>query len=171
MKRLFTISMVLIFSFVAISGPQKEDTYAMLKAVYIYNFTKNFDWPEKFKSGPFIIGVLGESNIYDELTSKYSTKSVGKQKIEIKKFSNLSEVDYCHILFVSEGKSTATSSLAKQNTGTLIISEKSGFLQQGGVVNFVVVNSKLEFELSKTNASKYNLSVGSQLQNLAMSVE
>jgi D-alanyl-lipoteichoic acid acyltransferase DltB (MBOAT superfamily) len=172
MKKSLLIVLVMIFSFVGSSGPQKEDTYAMFKAMYIYNFTKNFDWPEQYKSGPFIIGVLGESNIYEQLSSKYATKSVGIQQIQVINFKKPEDIEFCHILFVTEDQSNnIPPSLTKNNTGTLVVTEKQGLLKQGVVVNFVIVNSKLEFELSKTNASRYNLSVGNQLQNLAMSVE
>jgi hypothetical protein len=36
-----------------------------LKAVFVYNFTRYLDWPQK--SGNFVILVLGRSPIYAEL--------------------------------------------------------------------------------------------------------
>ena len=53
---------------------QTKDTRAVLKALYIYNFATLTDWPSDYKSGDFVIGVLGESSVFDELQKKYRGK-------------------------------------------------------------------------------------------------
>ena len=42
----------------------QEEKYIGL---FVYNFTKYFDWPIEAKTGDFTIQVLGHKSVYDEL--------------------------------------------------------------------------------------------------------
>jgi len=145
-----------------------------IKATFLYNFTKYIDWPEKYKEGNFVIGVLGTSTFYNDLTTLLSTKTVGNQKFEIKSYTNVESVaGVCHILFVPIENSAMLPDILKKMKGksTLIVTEKSGLAKQGSAINFVVENNKQRFELNKSNIEKYNLKVSSTLEALAVKVE
>lgn len=145
-----------------------------LKASFIYNFTKYIDWPEKYKEGNFVIGVLGTSSFYNDLTTLLNTKTVGSQRFEIKSFTNAESVSgIVHILFVPVENSSMLPDIVKKMKGksTLVVTEKAGLAKQGSAINFVVENNKQRFELNKTNLAKYNLKVSSQLMALAIAVE
>lgn len=147
---------------------------AKLKASYIYNFTKYINWPEKYKEGNFVIGVLGTSTFYNDLTALLSTKTVGSQKFEIKSFTAAQSVSgICHILFVPAENSGMLPDVLKKMKGksTLIVTEKPGLAKQGSAINFVVENNKQKFELNKSNIEKYSLKVSSTLTSLAIPVE
>ncbi len=155
-------------------GPDPNNSNAKIKATFIYNFTKYIDWPEKYKEGNFVIGVLGTSSFYNDLTALLSTKSVGKQTFEIKSYSNSESITgVCHILFITADNSAMLPSVIKQMKGksTLIVTEKSGMAKQGSGINFVVENNKQRFELNKSNIEKYNLKVSSTLASLAIAIE
>ena len=152
---------------------QVKDTRSVVKALYLYTFATLIDWPEDYRKGAFIIGVLGtKTDVYDELNSKYSGKSIGSQEIIIKKFATRSEIDKAHILFLSEEKSDQISALSSQfkSKSTLLVTEKEGYLSKGAVINFVLDGSKQAYEVSKTNAKKYNLTIASKLTSLAYKV-
>ena len=147
---------------------------AKLKASYIYNFTKYINWPDKYKEGNFVIGVLGTSTFYNDLTALLSTKTVGSQKFEIKSFTSAESVSgICHILFVPVENSSMLPDVLKKMKGksTLIVTEKPGLAKQGSAINFVVENNKQKFELNKSNIEKYSLKVSSTLTSLAIAVE
>ena len=152
---------------------QVKDTRSVVKALYLYTFATLIDWPEDYRKGAFIIGVLGtKTDVYDELNSKYSGKSIGSQEIIIKKFATRSEIDKAHILFLSEEKSDQISALSSQfkSKSTLLVTEKEGYLSKGAVINFALDGSKQAYEVSKTNAKKYNLTIASKLTSLAYKV-
>lgn len=145
-----------------------------IKATFIYNFTKYIDWPEKYKEGNFVIGVLGTTSFYNDLTALLTKKSVGKQIFEIKSYTNIESITgNCHILFIPADHSAQMADVLKKLKGksTLIVTEKSGLAKQGSGINFVVENNKQRFELNKTNIEKYDLKVSSTLASLAIAVE
>lgn len=148
---------------------QDRDTRSRFQALYIYNFTTLVDWPKEFKTGNFKIGVFGETNLYNDLSDKYTNKLVGSQAIKVIKYSKTSEIDDCHILFIAKEKSDNVAELARKykSKSTLIITEKEKMLKEGAIINFIVKNNKVAYEVSKGNAAKHKLTLGSQLLNLA----
>lgn len=154
------------------SEPQLKDsdTNAILKASYIYNFAKMIDWPSTEKEGNFIIGIYGKSTVYEELIKKYATKNIGNQKIEIKKLSSSPESSNIDLLYITKDKADEISSVLKslKNEPILVITETEGALGKGSIINFIIVENQLKFELNLKEADKRKLTVGSRLKDLAL---
>ena len=151
---------------------QKEDTQAKVKAVYIYGFTKYFEWTNN-KDGNFTITILGENtNLTNELSNIAKTKSVGAQKIEVNSYQTIGELEKPNILYITPDKSNLLAdALSKfKGKGVLIITEKQGLAKVGSTINFIVEENKQKFELNKIAASKAGLNVGAGIEKLAVSV-
>ncbi len=150
------------------------DPNAKVKAVFLYNFTRYFEWPEKMKSGNFIIQVVGaNSGLNQELSKMAATKQVGNQKLEIK-ISNLFDATAKpHIIYLlnesSDFLKEATSKY--KGKGILIVTEKAGLAKSGSAINFVAIDNKLKFEYSKNNAVKAGLKTSDDLKSLAIAVD
>ena len=164
---------MLFFGFSALSMQNQPDLNSKVRALYIYNFTNMVEWPKELRSGNFNIGVLGESNLYNELNTKYAGKSVGSQSIKISQFKSSGDVSVCHILFITKEFNNKIGELVKKfkPKSTLIVTEKEGALKEGSVINFIIRNNRQSYELSKTNATKHKLTIGKQLTELAVKVE
>lgn len=151
-----------------------KDTTAILQANYLYNIAKLVEWKDaQMRNGNFIIGVMGSPNLYQELIKQYSTRTIGQQPIEVRKLPRSADVERCHILFVGRTELALLPEIFKkmQNKPTMVVTEYSGALEDGAVVNFVKVANLLKYELSLANAHKHGLVVGSTLKNLAHRVE
>jgi hypothetical protein len=153
---------------------QKEDIIminAKCKAIYLYNVTKYIDWPEDYKAGNFVIGVYGNyPMLLTELNRMASTKTAGSQKFEIKSVNTLESAGKYHILFISkETLVQFPEIIAKlKGRGTLLVTEKEGMTKKGSAINFVIIDSKIKFQLSKQNAEKHALKVSRELEALAV---
>jgi hypothetical protein len=142
------------------------------EALFIYNFSRLIEWPANYKSGPFVIGVLGSSPIINQLKNYTSGKQVGSQPITIKTFNSPVEISTCHILFVPFSETKHMANIVSQVSGksTLLITEKNGAAQEGAGINFVVVGDKLKFEVNESNISKYGIKMSSKLNEMAFKV-
>ncbi len=173
MKRLLTILFILsLFSAGTTFGQGRNTSYdinSKLKAQYIYNFAKFADWPATYKQGNFVIGVIGGTNVYNELVKLYSSKRIGSQPIEIKKYASASDVNKCHVLFLDNSKSNQLPQLVSRLKGksTLIVTEKEGLIHEGASINFFIRSNKLAYELNKTEANNRKLIIGKTLGDLA----
>lgn len=173
MKTQNTLKLILCFCLVAISSymPAIEDTQTTFKAKYMYSFTKSIEWPAASKQGNFIVGVLGNSPIYGKMAEIAATKKVVNQTIEVKTFANAASITNCHLLFVPSNVDNMQDVLGKlKKSYTLIVTEKPGFVKQGSVINFIVKDNRLAYEVNKVNAEKYDLKVGAQLLTTAAAV-
>lgn len=167
-----TVLLLLVSAFTP-GGQQREpdkDTKAMIEASYLYNIAKLVQWREEpMRQGPFVIGVIGSANLYQELVNKYSSRSIGKQPIEVRKLPEMTEVDRCHILFVPAVNRDLLPGILKQPSArsTLIVSDFPDALASGAVVNFIPARNTLKYEINLANAEKQRIEIGLTLKQLA----
>ena len=172
MKRALVIWISLLLLGVSAYAQPSTDfkaTNARLKALYIYNFAKKVDWPAEYKTGNFVIGVVGSDDVYDKLVQLYSSKSIASQPIEIKRFESATAIDRCHLLYVPEKQHGAIAEIVKNvgKNSSLIVTEKDGGIEDGAVINFIIKDSKLKYELNNKTAASRKLLIGTDLQHLA----
>lgn len=159
-------------SFKQQQGFDSNQIVSRQKAVFLYNFTKHFDWPDKMKSGNFIIQVVGtNTSLNQELTKMAASKQVGNQKLEIKNSNNFDNQP--HIVFILNDASDILKEVATKykGKGSLIVTEKNGLAKAGAAINFVAIDNKLKFEYSKNNAVKEGLKTGDGLNSLAIVID
>lgn len=139
------------------------------QAMFIYNFSRLIEWPTSYKSGPFVIGILGSSAVAHEITSYTTGKKVGTQTISVQQLRSVDDISMCHILFVPFGRTKQLGQLVTKisNMSTLVITEKNGAIEMGSAINFLIIGDKLKFEVKQTNASRYGIKVSSKLQEMA----
>ncbi len=173
-RRILLFVPLFVFAGVPQQREVDKDTTAILQANYLYNIAKLVEWKDQgMRNGNFVIGVIGNANLHQELIKQYSTRTIGKQPIEVRKLPRTAEVERCHILFVGRADLSLLPQIYKRlsDQPTMVVTEYSGALDDGAVVNFVKVDNLLKYELSIINAHKHGLVVGSTLKNLAHRVE
>ncbi len=141
-------------------------------SVFIYQFTKYIEWPVDYRSGEFIIAILGESPVTPYLEDVARTKTAGAQKIVVKKVSNINEIPKCNMLFIPRSKSGELNTILAKLTDkpTLVITEKPGLGKQGSGINLITINDKLKFELNEAAIQKSKLKVSNNLLSLAIRI-
>ncbi|MBC7949099.1 MAG: YfiR family protein [Chitinophagaceae bacterium] len=159
--------MIILLQSLTRAEAQSESDYAV-QANIVYHFTKYIDWPADRKSGDFIIGVAGDSPMYDQLKKNVFNKVVGNQRIVIKRFSTTAQIFSCHILFVPDDESDNIKYiLARIAIGsTLLVTESEGLAKKGACINFSIVSDRLKLEINKKNILLRELSIASELLNL-----
>jgi len=148
----------------------QEEKYIGL---FLYNFTKFFDWPTEVKTGDFVINVLGHESVAKELIRLTNQKKVGAQNIVVKPLSNVAEAGKCQIMFVGFWHSRYLSQVVEKmgSEPCLIITEKEGLLKEGSAINFLIMDNTIKFELKKGNALSRGLKVDPRIAELAVHVE
>ena len=174
LQRLLMLALLLVCGAAQQPRDAEKDTTSILQANYLYNIAKLVEWKDEgMRQGNFIIGVLGGANLYQELIKQYSTRTIGKQPIEVRKLPRSTDVERCHILFVGKSELALLPEIYKRNQGkpTMIVTEYAGALEDGAIANFVKVDNLLKYELSMANARQHGLVVGLTLKNLAHRVQ
>ncbi|HTA81919.1 MAG TPA: YfiR family protein [Bacteroidia bacterium] len=169
MRKLYVVfSFLLLLS--ANAFGQVEQAVAHTKVIFIYNFSKFFEWPQDYRQGDFVIGVINASpTMLAELNKLASQKTSGNQKFVIKNYKSVEEIDKCNILYIPESSNNLLAEVVKKIHGasTLLITDAEGDARKGAAINFIWKDNKQAFELNKSNADKSHLNMSSSLKSLA----
>jgi hypothetical protein len=164
-KALLVVSLFIAGNTFAQDRPMHE-VYSMM----VYNFIKYIQWPDHTSTGEFVIGVVGNGDVYNTLNTWYGGKPRGTKTYVIKKFNSSSEVTNCDVVFLDKSKSGEFETLnAKtQGKGTLVITDKNGLGAKGSGINFKMVDNKLKFELNQKAVEASNLKIAGALSSMAI---
>jgi hypothetical protein len=150
------------------NGPNNEST---IKALFIYNFTKQIEWPEESFSKPqFTICVLEDSEIADRLAESVKGRKYFDKNFEVKIIKNVSESAGSQILFLpqSKGKKFEKELSGYAQSSLLIITEEKTIPSNYSSINFVEKNSQLRFEINVQLTKKQNIKISNNLLKLAI---
>jgi hypothetical protein len=161
-----TLVFVLLFSSVTLSYAQNYK----LHSLFIFSFTRYVQWPEAYNTGDFEIVVLGDSPIVEELKSMAQAKKVGDRNIKVTRINSINEITKCHILFISAAKSNQFNDILTKvsSHSVLLVTEEAGLGAKGSIINFIVKEGKLAFELNQSAVNRQNLKVSNELSRLAI---
>jgi hypothetical protein len=167
MKKLITTLIALFL----VSTAYMQTSIPKAQTLFIYNFSRLIEWPTNYRTGNFVIGILGTSDVATELETYTKGKKVGTQNIEVIRYKAPTEIQNCHILFVPFARTKQITEViaAMNGKSTLIITEKSGALDEGSAINFVILEDKMKFELKPENASRFGIKFSSKLQEMSLS--
>jgi hypothetical protein len=146
----------------------KDYTY---HTVFVYNFTRYIEWPSA--GNETVIGVQGgDKDAMAAFEKMAQSKSMGDRKYTVKVITKPEDAATCHVIFIPDKESDKVTAYAQKyaNSPKLIITEKDGLVKKGSMINFVVVDGKMRFELNQDAMDKSGLKVSSQLLSLAIVV-
>jgi hypothetical protein len=81
------------------------------------------------------------------------------------------DTDGCHVLFVPAGVNAAPHLRDAHSGPLLTVGESPDFLRDGGIINFVMQDGKVRFEINQEAASRAQLRISSRLLRLALPPE
>ncbi|MBN2138971.1 MAG: YfiR family protein [Sedimentisphaerales bacterium] len=171
--------------------PDSQQEY-QIKAAFLYNFLKFVDWPEDEKAdanNPIILAILGKDP-FEKAFDPVKDKLVKGRKVVVKRLSSIAELKKlgetakaridkqidapkkCNLLFVCRSEKDALKDILKAvaHQPVLTVSDIDGFIETGGIINFVTDEQKVRFEVSTAAAKNAKLKVRSQLLRLAKKV-
>ncbi len=165
-----TLLLILLLPVFTLKGIAQEEKYIGL---FLYNFTKYFDWPESAKTGDFVIEIIGHQSVADELTRLTAGKKIGSQAIKVRHLSNVSEMSgQAHIIFVGHWQSRfmpdVITGVGKKPV--LLITEMEGMLDKGAAINFIIRDGAIKFEMKTSNITACNLKTDQRIRELAYRV-
>jgi len=139
-----------------------------IKAAYIYNFIKFIDWPPESPQGQSTrICVLGSHPFAKYLDSLEKNKAKGKP-IEIIHISDDAGLSACNILYILKDTVDTGEVLAKWSPSPILtVGENSSFLNNGGIINLVLVANKIQVHINQKHAREVGFRISGNLLEIA----
>ena len=167
--KLFVVTLLMGLLSVSMLKAQEREKHE-LHSMMIYNFLKYIQWPESANSGQFVIGVMGDDDVYNTLNSWYGDKERQGRVLRVKKIKSAAEASQCQLIYIGRSWSNMFEAVQQSvnNNPTLVITDKNGLGHRGSGINFKIVNNRLKFELNQNALNSSKLKVSSQLAAMAI---
>ena len=146
-----------------------------VKAAFIFKFTGYIDWPEGAflqADTPVTIAVAGDDEMAAELAQVVAGRAVDGRALLVRKPKGADSLADAHVLFVGRAEAARLPQWVKmaRSRPVLIVTEAAGALNHGGMINFLVTEGRVRFEVSLEETEKHGLKLSSRLLAVAQNV-
>ena len=144
-----------------------------VKAAFLYKFLSYVEWPAgalRGESSPIVVGVLGADDVAGDLRAIVERRGVGQHPVEVRQVGEGDALDGVNALFIGAGAAEALPRLARaaQQHSVLLVTDFANALARGSVINLVVVDDRVRFEVSLEAAERSELKLSSRMLGVAL---
>jgi hypothetical protein len=169
------VALVILSSIPALARGSHPTQYDV-EAAYLYQFGNFIQWPSKSgadkKPKTFTICVLGEDPFGTILEDTLRGSKMNGLPMAASRIASIRDAAGCQILFISSSRRNQIDAdlLALRGQPILTVSDIPDFASRGGVIQFVLIDNRVRFEIDLSGAQKAGLKLSSQLLKVAVAV-
>jgi hypothetical protein len=144
-----------------------------VKAAFLFHFARLTDWPAAAlpEGQAFVVAVVGRDPFGPALERVLENQTAHGRPLEVRRAVSVEELPRpAHIVFVGASDAPQVARVLGELEGrpVLTVSERDGFCESGGVVNFLVTgDGRVRFEVNVRAAEASGLKMSSQVLKLA----
>jgi hypothetical protein len=147
-------------------------TEYQVKAAFLFNFAKFVEWPADAVHGadaPLQICLLGQDPFGHEFEEVIGDKSVNGHRIEVIHPSGVPQARGCQIIFVASSEKGQVLEILRglRGASVLTVGDIPGFAEMGGIINFVLDDGRVRFEINMKAAERAHLKLSARLLTVA----
>ena len=163
------IVLTLVFALAAVVSAAAQDVSLeyRVKAAYLFNFVSFVEWPPAALDAgrPLTICIAEENPFGPALAATLGGQTAGRRMLLSRVVRG--DTASCHILFIPRGVSAAPHLRRVGAAPILTVGESGNFIEQGGMVNFILADGRVRFEINPQAAARHQLKISSRLLQLA----
>jgi hypothetical protein len=146
-----------------------------VKAALLYRLTNYVEWPSTAFSSPdapFNIGIAGADQLAAELTEFAAERRILNRPLLVQRRARSADaMKNAQVVFVGREEAAQLSNIIRSAPpSALIVTESEDGLRHGSVINFLVVDGQVRFEVSLEAAQRRNLRLSARLLSVAYAV-
>ena len=160
--------LALLWAGVTAASAQSVAREYQVKAVFLFNFAQFVEWPATAfpdANVPLVIGVLWQDPFGSALDETVRGEKIGDRPLVVRRFAHVTEVDQCHILFISQSEAAGLDEIlaALKSRSILTVADAEGFALRGVMIRFVPEKNHLRLRINLDAARAAGLSISSKL--------
>jgi hypothetical protein len=169
--------LIVLLGGVGVAGTCRAESSAdaleyRIKTAFVCKFASYVEWPaQAFErpDSPIVIGVIASDAVADELTRTATGLSAGGRALLVRRFRRGEPVAGAHLVYIarSEESVLAETIAALKGQPVLVVTESRGAIEAGSMVNFVVVEDKVRFDIAPQVADLSHLRISARLLSVA----
>ncbi len=143
-----------------------------VKAAYLYKIAGYVQWPAQVlpePESPLVVGLLGADRLADELAQIVADRRVETHPVVLRKLRRGDPVTGLHMLFIGRTESASVPDILAATRGkpVLTITEQETDFLAGSMVNFVLFDDKVRFDVAPRQSELANLKISARLLTVA----
>lgn len=146
-----------------------------VKAAFLQKFAMFVEWPKEAfaaPSDPLVIGILGQDPFGPKLEATLANKLVKGRPLVFRRFSRAQEAieAHCRLLFIAASEKARLPEIfaALKSQPLLTVGDTPGYGEDGVMINLLLRDQNLRFEINQAAATAAGLKLSSQLLDLAV---
>jgi hypothetical protein len=160
-----------------VDAASNEDTGSAveqrIKAASLYKFLGYAEWPSAAFStpdSPYVIGIVEAEEIAHELSRISAHRQVTGRRLVIRKMKWGDKLAGIHALFVGRAAGDRQGQWLQlaQPLPILTVTETPGGLAQGSMINFLLADDRVRFEVSLDALADSNVKLSSRMLSVAL---
>ena len=169
------VMMVVFLRIPALQSQQPKVSEYQVKATYLYNFGRFVQWPTTdsvAKGGSFPICVIGQDPFGPDLDAILTGENIDGKAVVAKRVSKPQDAVSCRILYISSSEESRLKEVlvALDKAEVLTVSDMPDFSRRGGMIQFVLKEGRVRFEINLASAEAARLIVSADLLKVASNV-
>jgi hypothetical protein len=154
--------------------PAVADSLAdAVKAAFLYKFASFVDWPTPVSDGAaasFDICVVGDDSLEGLLRRAVSGEQIAGHPFALRHLDVATRDSGCEIMFIkgSAAQSVAQVLAVVEGSPVLTVTDRAEGQSPVGIINFVIRQNRVRFEIDQTAAESSGLKISSKLLSLAV---
>ncbi|HEV2561849.1 MAG TPA: YfiR family protein [Rhizomicrobium sp.] len=146
-----------------------------VKAAYLSKFGIFVDWPKsafETPQSPVVLCVAGQDPFDGTLDKVVEGQHIGEHPLTIRRMKTVTRNSGCDILYAggSDEQPIDQALAAVNGTNVLTVTDTAGRGQAAGIVDFVIQNNRVRFNIDDRAAAQNGIIISSHLLSLALSV-
>ena len=175
MKLRALVFLLLALAIAPVGAQAPAEPVERIRAAFLYRFAAYVEWPASAFPGPespIVIGVVASDAVALELAKAIPGRKVGSRPLKVVRLGPAEQPgNCCHILYVgAESDRTEEILAAERARPVLTVTDVDSGHPKGSVINFVLADERLRFDISREAAERNGLQLRSQLLAVARQV-
>jgi YfiR/HmsC-like len=146
----------------------------VVKAAYLYRFTQYVEWPESTPAeAPFTIAVLDAPGVAAELRRLLPNHTIKNATAEVREITRVQDLGNAQMLYIGTAQMDRVREAiaAIVPRPVLVVTDAEHGLSAGSVLNFVMLERRVRFEVSLMAADRSRLRISAELLGVATRVQ
>jgi len=174
-RRWCALAAFALMSFAPAARAQDGSLEFAVKAAFLYKLGPFVAWPAhafETPSAPVNLCIVGRDPFGAALDQAVAGQLIGARAIAIWRLAAVERGRACHILYIgtNDARVAAEVLAAVRGTPTLTVTDGIRDGSAKGIVNFVIISSRVRFEIDEHSAVQSGLEISSKVLSLAVSV-
>lgn len=147
-----------------------------LKAAFLSKFGLYVEWPSSAFSSPtspFNLCVAGDDPFGKLLDKAVAGERINGRNVVIRRLKTVGRDSGCHLLYIggSDAQSGVQIIEAVRGSSVLTVSGVRGYGSGAGIIDFVISDNRVRFDIDDEAAAQNGLVISSKLMSLALNVK